>query len=216
VPQTVTITSPEDVDYTDDVGTFAFQSPGLSGYGAGVTQDDNDVYVPPPPQILRATGDAYVRDGSFANTNFGSSSELQLKEDAVGYNRAIYLKFDLTQMQFTGRFKLRIYGKIDSATEKPTITLLGSTVTSGTQFNESTITWNNQPGGGGFIGSTVVSGSTGKYYEFDISGWLGTELAFGATEAMFTLVTDSKTMPNLVFNSDEAAANRPELVISPS
>jgi hypothetical protein len=215
VPQTVTITSPEDSDFTNDAGGFSFASPGLSSYGAVVTQDDNDVFVPPPPQVLRATGDAFVRDGSFANTNFGSSTSLELKTDAVGYDRDIYLKFDLTQLQFTGRFVLRLFGKIDSSIEKPTVDLFGSTVVSGTEFNESTLTFNNRPAAGTLVGSTTVSGSTGKYYDFDVTGWLGTEIAFGATEVMFVLHSTSKTTPQLVFNSDEASANRPQLVVSP-
>jgi hypothetical protein len=214
VPQTVAIHAAEDDDFSDGSAFFTITSPGLSAYTAWATEDDNDVFVPPPPQVLRATGDAYVRDGSFANTNFGSSTSLELKTDTVGYDRDIYLKFDLTQLQFTGNMVLRIFGKIDSNTEKPTVELYGSTVVSGTSFNESTITYNNRPGRGTFLGSTTVSGSRGKYYEFDVGGWLGEEIAFGATEATFVLHSATRTTPQLLFNSDEASANKPQLVVS--
>jgi hypothetical protein len=214
IPQSVNISDAEDADTIDGGANVLFQSPGLSTYTASATEIDNDVANVPAPQTLASTGDAYVRDGASADTNFGNAADLQVKKDATGYNRAAFLKFDLTQLEFTGRFTLRIYGKIDSSTQAPTLELYGSTVGSGTLFNESSITWNNQPTGFAFLDSKTVSGSTGKYYEFDITGWLGEQIASGATEATFMLKSATKTTPQLEFNSREAAANGPELVVT--
>lgn len=44
---------------------------------------------------LADVADSFVRDGSYASENFGSSSELEVKNDITGYNRVSYLKFDL-------------------------------------------------------------------------------------------------------------------------
>ena len=42
------------------------------------------------------TADAYVRDGTSANTNFGSTTDLEVKKGGTGFNRESYIKFDLT------------------------------------------------------------------------------------------------------------------------
>ena len=53
--------------------------------------------APVQPVTLRAPADAYVRDGSYAGTNFGGSAELVAKKSTnAGNSREVYIKFDTT------------------------------------------------------------------------------------------------------------------------
>src|SRR5262245_13779769 len=59
--------------------------------------------------------DAYVRDGSYANTNYGKVANLRVKTASSNYNRWAYLRFDLGGV--TGSVtlvKLRLFGRLDS------------------------------------------------------------------------------------------------------
>lgn len=47
---------------------------------------------------LLPVADAYVQDGTNASTNYGDNSWLIAKDDAPGYRRDIYLRFDLTAL----------------------------------------------------------------------------------------------------------------------
>src|SRR5262249_43105065 len=56
---------------------------------------DNDQ----PPSINLSPGaDAYVRDGTSAGTNFGTTSDLQVKNGGSGFNRITFLKFDISSV----------------------------------------------------------------------------------------------------------------------
>jgi len=47
---------------------------------------------------VETDGDTFVRDGSYADQNFGDQSILTVKNDGVGYWRDSFLKFDLTSL----------------------------------------------------------------------------------------------------------------------
>jgi hyaluronate lyase len=86
--------------------------------------------------------DAYVQDGASANTNYGSATNLYLKNANTGYNRISYLMFNFSS----------ISGPITNATVYLTPTAEGESgftnqaylVTNST-WTESGITWNNRP-----------------------------------------------------------------------
>ena len=107
---------------------------------------------------LNPVADAYVRDGSYADTNFGGSATLVTKQDTTGYNRNSYLKFDLSQ----------ITGTVLQATLYLTPTSQGeNNVTNYANYvadncwTETGITWNNQP-------QTAGQMSTGLNYSADL------------------------------------------------
>src|SRR5438270_5598869 len=64
---------------------------------------------------LTPLADAYVRDGSYASTNYGSSTALYVKTDTTGFNRDSYLKFDLSSVSSIGSATLRLYGLLNSS-----------------------------------------------------------------------------------------------------
>jgi hypothetical protein len=82
-------------------------------------------------------------------------------------------------------------------------------------WNESTLTWNNRPTAASstVIAKATVSGTTGKWYELDLTTFLKQQLAAGATSVTLVLKAAGASNGPIVFDSDEGA-NRPELVIS--
>jgi uncharacterized delta-60 repeat protein len=169
------------------------------------------------PVTLRATADAYVRDGSYAGQNFGSGAELQLKKSSgVGSSREFYLKFDLSNVSSVANAKLRLNAKIDHATQSPQVALYPIANTS---WGEGTINWNNRPqlpAGVAALASQIVKGSAVKYYEFDVTTYLAAEKAAGRNAVTLLVRSLTATDPYLIFTSDEASANRPELVVTPN
>jgi hypothetical protein len=104
--------------------------------------------------VLNPTADSYVRDGSSANTNFGTAAVLEIRT-ASGQNRDAYLKFDLTGMSGITDVKLRINAALSGN---------GSVATSAhavaiTTWTETGITWNNRPALGSQLSTATVSGN---------------------------------------------------------
>ncbi|QOV88559.1 CBM96 family carbohydrate-binding protein [Humisphaera borealis] len=172
----------------------------------------------PPPVgtavTLRSSADAYVRDGSFAGQNFGTSSTLEVRNSgSAGYSRSSYLSFDLTRVTSVSSAKIRLYGNLvddRAATGDVRVYSVASA------WSETAITWASKPSTiGAALGTITVVGRTAKWYELDVTSWLTSEKAAGKTSVSLGLLAPTVTANAAAFQSDEAAAQRPELVISP-
>lgn len=179
-----------------------------TGGGGGVDPGPG----PTTPTTLHATADTYARDGGSATTNFGAATELQIKKNsAVGYSRETYLKFDLSTLGTISNAKLRLFGHLTEAATVQTAVYLASD----TSWSESGLTWNNRPPAGTTAAATAsVSGVADKWYEWDLTALLQSEKAAGRNVVTLVLKNLTQTNATLVFASDEASANRPELVVS--
>lgn len=106
---------------------------------------------------IEPVADSYVNDGSSTNSNFGTLTNLVIKNDGgtnTGFNRISYLRFDVRALTNAQSVKLILTPvKVDG-----NIPLSFEQVTNGT-WSETGITWNNQPGGSGVI-FTNLSGYT--------------------------------------------------------
>ncbi len=114
---------------------------------------------------LSDIADAYVRDGSYANTNFGGSSTLVVKQDATGYNRNSWLKFDLSQITGTV-LQATLYLTPTSAGENNIYNFANYATDNSWIADE--ITWNNQPKVSGRL-STGISFGAGILTYFDVT-----------------------------------------------
>jgi hypothetical protein len=170
---------------------------------------------PPPPAstALRAAEDTYVRDGStYAATTFGTASQLQLKQGATGWNREAYLKFDLSGVSTVNSARLRLFGRLDNTQAAGA----GFAVftSPNTIWSETSVNWHGRLAtGASSVGGGTVSGTAGKWYEVDLTAFLQQLKAGGATAVTLVLRATSASPATIVFDSDEAAANRPELVV---
>jgi ELWxxDGT repeat protein len=225
VPQVVRIQAEPDGDAANGTAVITVSSAALPSKAVTVTEIDDDVPPPPPPPpppptgpvTLRAGADAYVRDGTSAGLNFGTSTQLQARKGAtVNNNRDTYLRFDLSSVPLAdiGTAKLRLNGRLDStAAASAGFTVFSAT---NTTWSETALTWNNKPASGTTSrGSATVTGTTAKWYEVNLTTFLKAEKAAGRNVVTLVIKATAASAATILFNSDEATASRPELVIAP-
>lgn len=163
---------------------------------------------------LYPTDDAYVRDGTYANTNYGSDTQLIIKNDSsANYSRRTFLKFDLSDMDDVTDAKIRLFGDSASSTQLPIVSLGAASAT----WNESTITWNNQPAETSpVLATTPVATGTDQWYEWNVSEYVQQERAAGRDSVAFVLKGDVTSTTQFTFQSAEAASNKAELLVTTS
>ena len=164
---------------------------------------------------INATAAALVRGGAYANTNFGSATELVVKrhDTSADQVRESYLKFDLSRVTTITSAKLRLYGRLNDTGNPSVRTNIYSA--SNTSWSEGGLTWNNKPAAGSTLrGSFTVSGTTARWYEIDLTSFLRAEKAAGRNLVTLVLKNPIQSASKTVINSDEAASNRPQLVVT--
>jgi len=166
-----------------------------------------------PIITLSATADAYVRAGSYASSNFGSATELVSKANsAAGYQRESYLKFHLAKVSTIGKATLRLRGRLSDT--RNTDVQTGVYSVTATSWSEPTLTWNNKPAAGmSPIGVFTVVNTAAAWYEVDITAFVRAEKQAGRSVIAIALKNLFESLPYTSFNSREAAASRPELVV---
>ena len=161
---------------------------------------------------LSPTDDAFVRDGTYATTNFASSTTLEVKYDASSYDRESYLKFNTASLPAVVSAHLRLYGHENSVAA---ITVKGESAT-GT-WSESTVTWNTKPTiSGTALDTESVNSTTDAWYDWDVTSYARTQQQAGASSSTLGLQASSATSPFASFYSKEYAttADRPQLVVT--
>lgn len=157
--------------------------------------------------------DAYVRDGSSSKSNFGTATELVVKQSGVGFNREAFTKFDLSTLGGSvTSAKLRIFGRLqDNSGANVSTDVYGT----GLSWTESGITWDTKPAiTSAKLGSAVVLDSTARWYEVDVTSWVQTEQAAGHPAVALTLSNGATASPYSTFTSRESASNKPQLLLT--
>jgi hypothetical protein len=195
--------------------SFALTAPfGTTAYitlnSMQASSNQPQLVVEAPVSTGGGTIDAYVRGGTYAGTNFGSDPELLVKlSTSASATRESYLQFDIPANVTSA--VLNLYGHLASTDEaKVTTTVFG---VAGASWQESTITWNNRPVGGASLGTITVVGMTPAWVQLDVTAFVKSEAAAGHTTVTFALRNLSATATWTSFNSGEAAANPPQLVV---
>ena len=166
------------------------------------------------PVTFNPTADALVRDGSYADTEYGTQVTLAAKDGSpAGYNRKSYLKFDFGSLTASSvsQAKLRVYVYSADASTARTITAYGN-ITEG--WSETAINWNNVPDQAGDmnISSTTANGTpTGTWLEFDVTSYINSQM----TDKLVSIELKNGGTAFISFNSREASSNKPELIITP-
>ncbi|MFL5745639.1 MAG: DNRLRE domain-containing protein [Niastella sp.] len=170
---------------------------------------------------LSAQQDAYVRDGSNAGTAYGSTdaSELVTKvapAGQTGNNREAYLTFDLSSVTgtVTGA-TLKVNGHTQDSRDANIV--VGAYAVSGTSWTEAALTWNNKPASAATaLGTATVTDATARYYNWNITSYIQSEIAAGHTKVSFALKDQQETQGQLIWNSKETGSNAPQLSITTS
>lgn len=110
----------------------------------------------PPSTSLSDLADSYVQNGTYANTNYGSSTYLTTKNDGTGYFRNSYLMFNLSSI-IAPITKATVY--LTPVSEGQSGFTNQAYLVSNNAWTESGITWNNAPPlGSTLLGSWTVPG----------------------------------------------------------
>jgi hypothetical protein len=85
---------------------------------------------------------------------------------------------------------------------------------SDTSWSEDSLTWDTKPASGtAALASATVTDDVSRWYEWDLTAYVNQERAAGRTVVSIVLKTATETPNKIIFNSGEAAADRPELVM---
>ncbi|MFE2862773.1 MULTISPECIES: DUF7594 domain-containing protein [Sphingobacterium] len=155
---------------------------------------------------LLPVADAYVQDGTNASTNYGDNSWLIAKDDAPGYRRDIYLRFDLTALPSNvasvQSARVELAGGVSSAADTANAKWLYYT-TLEKDWGEKTINWNNAPATGTKLGE--VNGKlkvTNGIVYLDIPSSVIQEALDSDRKLSIKIVAQRKTSGSTSFYSD--------------
>lgn len=133
-------------------------------------------YLAPAPVVsdtLTPVADAYVRDGSYASTNYGTV-ELQAKHETTGYSRQSFLRFDLNALNLSkGNIQsVQLILNVSSSGTSVATNPYYAVFTSDNSWGENTVTWNNKPTTDDTLG--YVMGKTSGAMQWDITNKVST------------------------------------------
>jgi len=132
------------------------------------------------------TKDAYLRDGTYATTNFGSDVTLAVKntsDGASGFSRRTWITFDVSHFTSIRAAKLRLFlNSLDTTDTNALLANVFSTPASSNGWGELTITWSNAPTIGQQIASSMVdTPNIGTWVEWDVTSAVQTEIGGTST-----------------------------------
>ncbi|HEX9046962.1 MAG TPA: DNRLRE domain-containing protein, partial [Verrucomicrobiae bacterium] len=112
-----------------------------------------------------AVADTYVRDGVFADSNFGTDTALDVNGSfSSGSSRAAYLKFNVAALTNAQNVMLRLTPQRVDGNALLTYELAASD-----SWTETGATWNNQPGGYGNILTNRSGYTVGQPFRIDVT-----------------------------------------------
>lgn len=148
------------------------------------------------------SGDAHVRDGGSASTNFGASPTVDVKTDSVyGYTRQGYVVFPLPPGPVPERAVLRLEGRL----QKGSLGLAAHQVAG--VPDEATLTWANRPPLGAQLASTTITGTARQVIELDVTAAVASARQAGADSVALGLRATTSGEPKLEVVSREGAGS---------
>jgi hypothetical protein len=163
---------------------------------------------------LSPTGDAYVRDGASATTNFGTALDLQAQVVSAGANREIYLKFDISTISGISTAKLRLFGGLnDASASNAQAAVYPSSNTTWTESGSGSITWNTKPTVGAVLSSVTIIDNNARWYEWDVTSYIQSEKNAGRSQVTLAIKNTATSSAYVTFRSREADSTQPQLAI---
>ncbi len=161
---------------------------------------------------LIAVEDASVRGGTYATTNYGDSTTLEIKKSInASYDRDGFVRFDLATLtdKDISAVTLRLFAG-NQSNNTATVPLIVRTA--GSAWAESTLVYNNRPAlTDPALGTISISGAK-KWFEIDVTAAVQAALDNHQTSLEIGIEASASATPVVQINSSEAAANAPELV----
>ncbi len=142
---------------------------------------------PPTDPTARITpeADAFVRDGSFRDTNYGTNGSLLVKNGNGTYHRRSLLRFNLADLEAGQATTLSLSVVSIGGESEPNRTVELYAVDD--SWSETDVTWANQPSAGTRLATLdVTAADVGQTVTFDVTDYVNAERA-GDGQASFVL-----------------------------
>jgi Bacterial Ig domain/Carboxypeptidase regulatory-like domain/IPT/TIG domain/Beta-propeller repeat len=170
-------------------------------------------------RAMNSTADAYVQDGTAANSNFGLATSLKVETDSKTNNNKnfdTYLKFDASGVagNITSA-KLRIFAS-SSTTAGVNMSVYSVSNLTWAESGASGITWNNKPTRGAAQSNATINTTTLSTYDLDVTTYVRNEKSAGRDLISLALHNTSSSTVFVTLNSREAVANKPQLIVTTS
>ncbi|PYC77716.1 lyase [Streptomyces tateyamensis] len=144
---------------------------GTQGAGRSVTLASGGTVPSRTATQLPATAGTYVRNGSYADTNYGNLTTMVVKNANAGnggYDREALLSFDLSGLTGTvSRAVLWVYGNVQDS--GGTTTAMQAFAMAAGSWSEPSVTWNSAPALGAAQGSGQLSPGV-DWVALDVTG----------------------------------------------
>lgn len=121
---------------------------------------------------IKVVKDAYVNDGKEANDAHGGYGYLTIRNGLTDYNRKAFMKFDTSTL--TTPVEEAIL-RLKTARKGPTDMVVNIYKGAVDDFDESTMTWNNQVAKGDLVTSVTFTGAQ-QWYEVDLTTFINNNL----------------------------------------
>lgn len=161
------------------------------------------------------TKDAYIQNGTYANTNFGTNTSLLLKDvdDSLSMDRISYMMADFSSFDAYSVDSAQLYFYVNSVSYPGQVMAYGLTDDS---WSETGITWNNRPSDDA---NAVILGSikdtTTGWQSIDVTDFINTQMASTDKKATFKLITQYGCGAYDIASKD-STSNKPYLQLSSS
>ncbi|WP_342555864.1 polysaccharide lyase family 8 super-sandwich domain-containing protein [Paenibacillus sp. FSL R7-0652] len=143
--------------------------------------------------------DAYVRDGTYAATNYGTVNSLVVKNSSSGYTRTSYLQFDVSAFSSpVSEAKIRLVPTYVGAASN-----VNAIAVATGNWTETDIVWNNKPSTGTVIGDWTGM-AVGVPVEINVTAQVNAAITAGDSLSL-TVYNPSSTGNNgdVVYGSKE-------------
>ena len=156
--------------------------------------------------------DAYVRNGTYTNTNFGAETILSVKLDAASFSRETFLKFAVNDIGSDKRVFVRLMpNSVGSVSPNLAVEFVRDD-----SWSEGGLTWNNKPPGSGTILANLTGLTANVPVMVDVTSLALNEAAGDEILSLRISSTTSNSNAYVDFfaKENEIAANRPTLIIT--
>jgi hypothetical protein len=196
-------------DHTVQPGTnYGYVVTAVNSYGESSFSNEQRYFTDIEPEA-----DSYVRAGTYANQNYGTSTTLDVKyNSSANNNKYGFMRFNLENIgEHIESAKLYIYAKqTESSVREWDLKLYE---VRNDQWSETGVKYTNMPALSNLLATVNVENSEYRWKEIDVTDYIRSQ-AGGDKKASFGFYQDTgKSGVNIAIHSKENSMNKPYLKI---
>jgi len=211
------MTSPYSFTWPAEAGAANLRAKVIDTSGGATFSNAISLTVDPTGTLtVNPQADSYVRNGTWANTNYGTAATMLIRAGATDGNTYWgYLTFSIAGVSSVSHATLRVFGAL-SAAGSITVSACSVADTTWKESGMGGLTYTNRPGAGMDQGSFTIASTAAGWYEADLTSYIAAQKLAGATAISISLRgTSGATAYNAILNARTATYGKPELVLTP-